>query len=128
MTGSLEYKDGKWEAEDDCCDSIIEYAGKETLEAIVEYLNKHSHPEFPNDRYKQDSNGDIVGFVMTIPELGGTWMYLGSTPKEVAHSIEAELEGYCHPQLSADEIDKMVIEARKFTPDEIENMPEFPGW
>lgn len=72
---------------------------------------------------KQD--GKVIGYVMTL-DGAGPFMFLGCTPEEVGASVTGEFRGHLGEAL--DGIGTYTIEAREFTRDEIDNMPEFPGW
>lgn len=68
----------------------------------------------------------VVGYKLTRPESGNTWMFAGTTPEEVAKTVACEIEN--NEGLSPDECGRIVIEAYETTQAEIDNMPEFPGW
>lgn len=53
-------------------------------------------------------------------------MFMGTTPNEVANTLKAEIEA--DDGLDADARSVMRIEPCEITQEEIDNMPEFPGW
>lgn len=67
----------------------------------------------------------LVGYRLTREDCGG-WLFLGTTPQEVANSLRSEIE--TNEGLPADECSLMRIEPFEITQDEIDKMPEFPGW
>jgi len=66
-----------------------------------------------------------VGYKLTRDSCPG-WMFLGTTPEEVARTIKNEFE--MHEGLDPDEIESMTIEPFWIMQEEIDNMPEFQGW
>lgn len=81
----------------------------------------YHHPRCPIGSAK------VIGYVLLRPATDSAWMYAGETPDEVAATLRCEIEPDCDG-LSIDEREKIVIEPREFTRDEIENMPDFDGW
>ena len=67
----------------------------------------------------------IRAYVLTRPDCPG-WMFAGVNRHELANTLVAELDP--DDELSAQEFGGIYIETREFTQDEIDNMPEFPGW
>ena len=67
----------------------------------------------------------LVGYKITRPDCGG-WMFAGTTAAEVAKTLKNETE--MSDDLPADEFGGIHIEAFETTQEEIDNMPEFPGW
>lgn len=67
----------------------------------------------------------LIGYKLTRPDCGG-WMFLGTDPAEVGKAVRDELE--MNEGLPADECGQVVIEAFEITQEEIDNMPDFPGW
>ena len=53
-------------------------------------------------------------------------MFAGTTAAEVAKTLKNEME--MSDDLPADEFGGIHIEAFETTQEEIDNMPEFPGW
>lgn len=68
----------------------------------------------------------LIGYIMFRECDNSTWLYLGCTPEEAGQALANEFDG--NEGLSLDEIASYVIEARHFTRDELDNMPDFPGW
>ncbi len=74
---------------------------------------------------KPQSKANVMtGYKLTRHD-SGTWMFCGTTPEEVANCLRAELESDMEP---GNEAAKLTLEPFEFTQDEIDNMPEFPGW
>ena len=73
---------------------------------------------------KTTEKTNLVGYKLTRPKCGG-WMFLGVTPSEVGEQLATQLE---NEGLLTDGCGHIVIEAFEITQDEIDNMPEFPGW
>ena len=68
----------------------------------------------------------MIGYKLSRPCCDGTWIFCGTTPKEVGRAVENEIRA--HEGLSAEECEKLVIEAAEFTQLDIDEMPEFEGW
>ena len=60
------------------------------------------------------------------PEAGSGWMVSGPTVQDVLDMLRDELEA-CSG-LTPEECGTMVLEAVDMTEEEIEGLPEFPGW
>lgn len=82
------------------------------------------------DKQEQIESGKtIMGFVLThdSPD-SGPWMFLGTNLHESIQSLECELGGYIYEKTVPEDVPVMCIQAKWFTQDEIDSMPEFPGW
>jgi len=67
----------------------------------------------------------IAGFVLTIPDASSVWMYAGKTPEDALAALRTELMA---SEQTPDAFGSIVIEMRWFTQEELDTMPEFPGW
>ena len=68
----------------------------------------------------------LIGYKMTREYSLGTWMFLGVTPREVTDALREEL--FLDEDLSLEERDTITITPYEISQEEIDNMPEFPGW
>ena len=68
----------------------------------------------------------MIGHKLKREDCGGTWVFCGTTPQEVAVALKNELDS--EDGLSVDERSTIILEPFEITQDEIENMPEFEGW
>lgn len=67
-----------------------------------------------------------TGYKLKRPAVSNGWIFIGTTHEEVASAIVSEIE--MQKGMSVDECDDIVIEAFEITQQEIDDMPEFPGW
>ena len=67
----------------------------------------------------------FVAYKVRRPDCSG-WIYAGRMPGEVAEVIKNELDS--HDGLSAEECGELHIEAYETTQEEVDALPEFPGW
>jgi hypothetical protein len=57
--------------------------------------------------------------------FGGVWLFVGTTPEEIALALKNELE---MEDDEAEYRDSLTLEPFTTTQAEIDSMPEFPGW
>ena len=67
----------------------------------------------------------MIGYKMTRVDCSG-WMYMGTTPREVADTLFNELE--MHEGLTVEECGEIAIVGYETTQEEIDALPEFQGW
>ena len=83
-----------------------------------------------NNETKQLDEGDpkpnaIVGYAL-CRHGSNAWCFLGVDPRDVADGIRSEIE--MDFELPGDERDTMTVEPVSITQEEVDRMPEFPGW
>ena len=66
----------------------------------------------------------MIGYKL-IRGSSGTWMFAGTTPQEVLNTLKVELEGDFS---EGGEPDSFELEPFEITQEEIDSMPDFPGW
>ena len=66
----------------------------------------------------------LVGYKLRREDCGG-WMFMGTTPQEVANTLRSEIEADGGIMIACS---VMRIEPCEVTQEEIDNMPEFEGW
>lgn len=86
---------------------------------------RHQNPGLITDCPQCVADRPHVGFVITLPEASGAWMYAGQTVDEVLNVLRAEIDA---SEDAPEDFDRIAIEKRRFSQAELDNMPEFPGW
>ncbi len=67
----------------------------------------------------------VVGYKMTRANCSG-WMFMGTTPQEVANCLCNELD--MHAGLTAEECGEITIVGYETTQEAIDDLPDFQGW
>lgn len=68
----------------------------------------------------------MLGYKLMRPSTGTrTWMFCGTTVDEVINTLRSELESDMEEGNDPTDIHLIPFE---ITQEEIDNMPEFPGW
>ena len=73
----------------------------------------------------------MIGYRIKRPNAGGTWMFAGTSIEEVLETIRPELELNFEgnsTSLDLSQHEPLLIEPVEITQEEIDSMPEFPGW
>jgi len=67
----------------------------------------------------------MIGYKLTRPGCQN-WLFCGTTTEEIVATIKNEIES--EEGLSLDERDAFSIAPFEINQEEIDTMPEFPGW
>ena len=67
----------------------------------------------------------MIAYKLMREDCGGTWMYCGTDVQGVLNVLKTELES---DMMEGNERSTIIIEPFEITQEEIDNMPEFPGW
>ena len=70
----------------------------------------------------------VIGYVIKRKGYGDTWLFAGTTAKDVARTLEEEVDLDIVEGFDLSERETFIIEPREFSQEELDNMPDFEGW
>lgn len=70
----------------------------------------------------------MIGYRLQRQHQGNRWLFLGTTPDEIARAIKSELEMDMSSDLPADELEELRIVPVEISQEELDTMPDFEGW